>query len=168
MASGVNPICATSRGYSVSFISPYQAALCKNESTCATNRKLGVHISLCTRHFPLLFSEARTCLSCQLSQDGSLVPRTTSLRLQGNFFRVYVLLLSLWRVFMLGLLPAHPCNHLEKCVKVTSTFFVARQIKNVFFHLPDFKVGILKIIMRKGNRGICDLLYKYKERWIIN
>lgn len=66
------------------------------------------------------------------------------------------------------IIACSPCNHLEKCVKVTSTFFVARQIKNVFFHLPDFKVGILKIIMRKGNRGICDLLYKYKERWIIN
>lgn len=62
---------------------------------------------------------------------------------------VCVLLLSLWRVFMPGLLPAHPCNHLGKCVKVTSEFFVARQIENVFFHLLDFKVGrmLLEIII---------------------
>lgn len=41
-------------------------------------------------------------------------------------------------------------------MKVTSEFFVARQIRNVFFYLLEFKVvgRMLEIIMRKGNRRI--------------
>lgn len=137
MASGVNPICATSRegGGVTAFRS---LALIRLHYAKMSQPVQRTGNQACTSHSAtssFLRSSSVPLPSCQLSQDGSLVPRTTSLRLQGNFF--VCVCYYRYGACSPGLLPAQPCNHLEKCVKSEGNERIFRGETNqkVFFYL---------------------------------